>query len=49
MAIEIFIHQQNLLFLRKQLVETPNEARRRVLLRLLAVEKAKDQQQPKEK
>ena len=46
MAIEIFIHQQNLLCLRKQLVETPNEARRRVLLRLLAEEEAKDRQQP---
>ena len=47
--MEIFIHQQNLLFLRKQLAETPNEARRLVLLRLLAEEEAKDQQQPKEK
>jgi hypothetical protein len=48
-VLEIFIHQQNLLFLRKQLAEMPNEARRLILLRLLAEEEAKDQQQPKEK
>jgi hypothetical protein len=37
------------LFLRKQLAGTANEARRLVLLRLLAEEEAKDQPQPKEK
>jgi len=48
-VLEIFVHQQNILFLRKQLAETPNEARRLLLLRLLAEEEAKDQPQPKEK
>ena len=49
MAMEIFIHQQNLLYLRKQLAETPNETRRLVLLRLLAEEEAKDLPPPKGK
>jgi hypothetical protein len=48
--MEIFVHQQNLLFLRKQLAETPqHEARRLQLLRLLAEEEAKDRTPPKEK
>ena len=47
--MEIFVHQQNLLFLRKQLDETPDEARRLQLLKLLAEEEAKNQKPPKEK
>ena len=38
--MELFVHQQNLLFLRMQLDETPDEARRLMLLRLLAEEEA---------
>jgi hypothetical protein len=48
-AMEKFIHQQNLLVLRRQLAETPDEARRLMLLKLLAEEEAKNQQQPIEK
>ena len=48
-AMEIFVHQQNLLFLRKELAETPNEARRAFLMRLLAEEQAKNSPPPKEK
>lgn len=47
--MEIFVHQQNLLYLRKQLAETPDEARRLMLLRLLVEEEAKSAQLPKEK
>ena len=47
--MEIFVHQQNLLFFRKQLAARPNLTQRLQLLRLLAQEEAKDQQQPKEK
>jgi hypothetical protein len=47
--MEIFVHQQNLLFLRKELAETPNEARRAFLMRLLAEEQAKNSPPPKEK
>jgi hypothetical protein len=47
--MEIFVHQQNLLFLRKQLAVVASEAGRLQLLRLLAEEEAKDQQPPKEK
>jgi len=49
MVMELFIHQQNLLFFRKQLAEKINLAKRLMLLRLLAEEEAKDQQRPKEK
>jgi hypothetical protein len=48
-VLEIFIHRQNLLFLRKQLDEAPDETRRLLLLRLLAEEEAKDRPPPKEK
>jgi hypothetical protein len=48
-VLEIFVHRQNILFLRKQLAETPNDARRLILLRLLAEEEAKDRPRPKEK
>lgn len=41
--MEAFIHRQNILFLRKQLAEPPDETRRRLLLQLLAEEEAKDQ------
>ena len=47
--MEIFIHQQNLLFLRRQLAEMPHEARRLQLLKLLAEEEAKSRQPPQEK
>lgn len=40
--MEEFVHRQNLLFFRKQLAETPSEAQRVVLLKLLAEEEAKD-------
>jgi hypothetical protein len=42
--MEIFIHQQNILFFRKQLAAQPNLAQRLQLLRLLAEEEAKNQQ-----
>lgn len=42
--MEAFIHQQNILFLRKQLAEAPHETRRLQLLRLLAEEEAKPNQ-----
>jgi hypothetical protein len=41
MAMEEFIHQQNLLSLRKQLAETPLSTRRLQLSKLLAEEEAK--------
>ena len=44
--MEIFVHQQNLLFCRRQLAETPDEARRLMLLKLLAEEEAKNPQPP---
>jgi hypothetical protein len=44
--MEKFVHQQNLMLLRKQLAVVANEARRLQLLRLLAEEEAKDQQSP---
>jgi len=42
--MEEFVHQRNLMFLRMQLDETPDETRRLMLLRLLAEEEAKDEQ-----
>ncbi len=47
--MEIFIHQQNLLFLRRQLAEMPHEARRLQLLKLLADEEAKESGAPARK
>jgi hypothetical protein len=41
MAMEMFIHQQNILLLRKQLAETHDEVRRVILFRLLKEEEAK--------
>ena len=41
--MEKFVHQQNLVFLRKQLAEAPKEARRLQLSRLLEEEEKKDQ------
>jgi len=41
--MEEFVHQRNMMFLRMQLDETPDETRRLMLLKLLAEEKAKDQ------
>jgi len=39
-TVEKFVHEQNLVFLRKQLAETPTEARQ--LTRLLIEEQEKD-------
>ena len=47
--MEEFIHQQNLLLLRKQLAETSLQTRRLQLLNLLAEEEAKNCSSPKEK
>ena len=46
--MELFLHQQNLLFFRKQLAERQSLSERLLLLRLLAEEEAKDQQRPRE-
>ena len=46
--MEIFVHQQNLIFFRKQLAAQPNLTERLQLLRLLAEEEAKNQRPPKE-
>ena len=43
LVMEEFVHQRNMMFLRMQLDETPDETRRLMLLKLLAEEKAKDQ------
>jgi hypothetical protein len=40
--MEKYIHRENLALLRKRLAETRDEARRKVLLKLLAEEEAKD-------
>jgi hypothetical protein len=45
--MEKFVHEQNLVFLRKQLAETPTEAQRRQLTRLLIEEQEKDHISPK--
>ena len=47
--MDIFVHQQNLLFLRRQLAETPDETRRKQLSKLLAEEEAKNPTPPKDK
>ena len=47
--MEEFIHQQNLLLLRKQLAETPHSTRRLQLSKLLAEEEAKNCAPLKEK
>ena len=39
--MQLFIHRQNILFFQKQLAEQPGEARRLLLVRLLAEEEAK--------
>lgn len=44
-----FVHQQNLKHYRKLLAETTDEMQRRVLLKLLADEEAKEPRPPKEK
>jgi hypothetical protein len=41
---ESFVHRQNLKGLKKQLGASTNEAHRKMLLRLLALEEAKDEQ-----
>ncbi len=47
--MEMFIHEQNLLLLRKQLSETPHETKRRQILKLLTEEEGKNCTPPKEK
>ena len=42
-TMEIFVHQQNLLFFRRQLAEPQEEGQRLRLIQLLAEEEAKDQ------
>jgi hypothetical protein len=42
-TMEIFVHQQNLLFFRKLLAEPQEEERRLQLVKLLAEEEAKNQ------
>jgi hypothetical protein len=37
-----YIHRENLALLRKRLAETPDEATRKIILKLLAEEEAKD-------
>ena len=44
--MEKFVHEQNLVFLRKQLAETPTEAQQRQLTRLL-IEEEKNHIPPK--
>jgi hypothetical protein len=44
--MEIFVHQQNLLFFRKQLAKKQSRTCRLQLVKLLAEEEAKDRQQP---
>ena len=46
LVMELFIHQQNLLFFRKQLAETPDEKRRLQLLKLLMDEETKNTKPP---
>lgn len=45
--MERFIHRQNLELFRKQLAETTDESKRRMLEKLLAEEQAKDQSRRK--
>ena len=47
--MEMFIHEQNLLLLRRQLSETSHEMKRCQLLKLLAEEEGKNCASPKEK
>ena len=46
--MELFLHQQNLLFFRRQLAEKQSLTCRLQLLKLLAEEEAKDQKRSKE-
>jgi hypothetical protein len=46
--MERFIHTENLLHLRKLLVQTTDDAQRQQILKLLAEEEAKDRPLPKE-
>ena len=46
--MEQFIHQENLALYRKKLAETEDEAQRKIILKLLAEEEAKDKRQPKQ-
>jgi hypothetical protein len=49
MAMELFIHEQNLLLFRKQLAEMPHETKRIQLLKLLAEEEGRNCAPSKEK
>ena len=49
MAMELFIHEQNLLLFRKQLAEMPHETKRIQLLKLLAEEEGRSCAPSKEK
>jgi hypothetical protein len=46
--MDMFVHRQNMLRLKKQLAETTDEPRRLQLLKLLAEEEEKNFTQPKE-
>lgn len=46
--MEEFIHRENLALLRRRLAEVEDEAARRVILKLLAEEEAKDKPVPKD-
>ena len=43
-SLESFIHRENIKLFKKQLADPTKEARRKMLLRLLAEEEAKDEQ-----
>jgi hypothetical protein len=43
-----YIHRENLALLRKRLAEAPDEATRKVILKLLAEEEAKDLPPPRQ-
>jgi hypothetical protein len=48
-AVAKFTHREKLALVLKRLTETPNEAQRKVILRLLAEEVAKDALKPQPK
>ena len=47
--MENFIHRENLALLRKRLAEARDEATRKIILKLLAEEEAKDPAPPKQR
>jgi len=46
LPVNKFVHDENVKLFRKQLAETTDPEKRRVLLKLLAEEKTKDSEQP---